>query len=415
MGRRYTQIHADWLTQNLRKSAQSAFYNLFGGSSLYAQKRLVPRPVVFILIIVSFILVACGAQVDNNSWPSLSADGQIVYVSFGPGVLAVDILEEEELWAFPEEFSANQQFFAAPSISEENIVVGDFGVSGGLLSTGSTVTLYSIDRADGSEQWAQSTLTSDRLVAPVTQAGDQIFVGTSDNAVIAISAESGEELWRFPTEHSVWAQPLYDNGIVYIVSLDKHVYALDAENGDLKWDTLLDGAVTSKPVLVDGTLYVTAFDQKLHALDSVTGDEKWTAPANNLTWASPVLGDGAIYYTDISGNVFAVSLNGESLWETQINWAIQNTPAYADGVLYIASGETTGDEEERQGEIIALDTTNEGRVLWDEVTPVPLFSSPLVVEGHVVVVLHNYSDLLYVYDAADGNRVWAFAPTGLEE
>lgn len=386
-----------------------------GGFSLYAQKRLVARPVTFILILISFILVACGAQLSNDSWPSLSAEGQIVYVSFGPGVLAIDIVEQEELWAFPSEFTANQQFFAAPSVGGERIVVGDFGISGGLLSSGSTVTLYAIDKADGSEAWSQAELTSDRLVAPVNQTNSQVFVGTSDNAVIALNTETGEEQWRFATEHGVWAQPLYADGTVYVASLDKNIYALSAETGDLLWQTLLEGAITSTPVLADGTLYITAFDQKLHALDSETGDEQWTAPAKNLTWASPVLGDGMVFYTDISGNVFAVSLSGESLWETQVDGAIQSTPAYADGVLFVASGQVTGDEDTRQGEIVALDTTDDGSVVWDETTPVPVFSPPVVVEGRVVVVTHNYSTLLFVYDATDGDQVWTYAPSSVEE
>lgn len=350
----------------------------------------------------------------NQNWPGMAAGDDQVFVAYGAGVAAVDIATQQLQWTFPDELSQALLFFARPSVTEERIILGDFGASGGMFSPQATITIYALGNASSpgappSLLWSRDDVATDRIIAPALQTDEQIFVGTADNHLYALDATSGDLQWEFPTGHSIWAQPVYDNGVVYVASLDNSIYALDAQSGEMRWQTTLSGSVASHPVLSEGTLFVPSFDRQLHALDAASGDEEWTADAQNWVWGSPALGDGTVYFGDIDGNIYAVSAQtGEPQWSATAAGAIQSSLLYDDGVVYVTSGQTDGDAEERIGELMALDA-QDGSVLWQRETDAPVFSAPVLVGDAVVIVyLDGQAATLNVFDREDGTATWEF-------
>ena len=383
---------------------------------MYEAKRPLAQPVIFLLIVASIVLAACGAQVSNESWPGLSTADGVVYVAYGPGVMAVDVAERTRLWQFPDGENNTAQFYAPPFVAEEQIVIGDFGASGGFLSPGNVVTVYALDnngRENGlpSVRWSRDDVAEDRIVAAPLQVNEQIFVGTGNNQVLALDAASGQLRWEFATEHSVWAQPAYGDEHVYVASLDKSVYALNAANGQVLWETALSGAVAGRPVLVDDLLYVSSFDRALHALDTGSGDEVWVAEAEDWVWGAPAVNDGVVFFGDIAGNIYAVDAeSGAEIWTRQASGAVQTAPLYADGVLFVVSGEVAGDEEDREGEVLALNAES-GEEIWRRQTPAPVFSTPARVDDNLVVAVQDEGILqLLVYDTENGDQVWNYTP-----
>ncbi|HSM58998.1 MAG TPA: PQQ-binding-like beta-propeller repeat protein [Candidatus Sulfomarinibacteraceae bacterium] len=378
---------------------------------MYIAKRRRLQPIIILLIAASVFLVACGAEVADQNWPGLAVNDGIVYAAYGPGVAAVDIQEQSLLWRFPDEVNPGLLFFASPSINDERIVFGDYGAPGGMFAPQSTVTIYSLENGAAvnapSILWARDDVALDRVVASATQADDQIFVGTADNRLYALDASDGSVQWEFETAHSIWAQPLYNEGIVFIASLDNSVYALSADNGDLLWQTELSGSVASSPVLQDGLLYVPSFDRVLHALDAETGQEQWSADAENWIWGSPEIGNGTVYYADINGNIYAAgATSGEQRWRYSIDGAIQSKPLYVDGMLFVTAGEIEGDEDERIGQILALDV-EAGTEIWRRETSAPVFTGPVAVDDSVVIVFQQGgATILQVYTRENGALVW---------
>ena len=61
------------------------------------------------------MLAACSTSFNTGNWPGLSTDGQKVFVAYGPGVIAYDVANQRQAWAFPQEPSP-VPIFAAPSI-----------------------------------------------------------------------------------------------------------------------------------------------------------------------------------------------------------------------------------------------------------------------------------------------------------
>ncbi len=385
-----------------------------GGSSLYQAKRPLLQPIIFVLIAAALFIAGCGAEIAAQNWPGIAADGEQVYVAYGNGVAAVDVAEQQLRWTFPDELGPGLLFYARPSLSDERIVLGDFGASGGMFSPQATITIYALGRPESSGAppsvlWTREDLATDRIIAPALQTESQVFVGTADNHLYALDAESGELQWEFTANHSIWAQPVYTEGFVYVASLDNNVYALNPQSGELKWETTLGGSIAGHPVLSDGFLYVPSFDRQLHALDAETGDEVWAADATNWVWGAPVLGNGTVFFGDIDGNIYAVSAEtGEQQWTATADGAIQSAPLYEDGILYVTSGQAEGDVAERQGEVIAFDAET-GDELWRQETAAPVFSSPASVGAAVVIVFQDaQASILNVLDKENGALTWEF-------
>ncbi len=385
---------------------------LNGGSSLYAAKRPFRRSAILILILASYLLIACGTTTTNSNWPGLTTDGEKVYVAYGPGVIAYDAVEQKQDWFFPQEANRALQFFAAPSVDGDRVIFGDFGASGGMLSPGVVVTLYALDNSGQGlpgTLWAKNDLVSDRVVASPLQVGNQVFVGTANNFLLALNAETGEKQWEFETGHSIWGQPAFKDGVLFVASMDKTIYALEAETGQEIWRTGLGGALASSPVTNTDLVYVASFDGQMHALDMATGSEVWKSAAEDWIWDSPAFADSVVYYADIKGNVYAVDgKTGEQIWSQQLGQAIQTSPVVVGDKVYIAAqGDITA--EEPQGTLTALDAAN-GQQIWQKTAPSPLYTTPVVVGDTLVVALQSESALLIAFDLETGAQSWVFAP-----
>lgn len=382
---------------------------------MYEKKRSVKWPVIVLFILAALVLSACGTTVENNSWPGLTADGDVVYVAYGPGVLAIDVVEREQIWSFPAESNQTLQFYANPSINDGRVVLGDYGAAGGFFSPNVVVGIYSLDQ-DGNNldtNWIQENVAHDRIVAAPVQDEGLVYVGTADNQVLALDSETGELAWQFEVKHSIWSAPVYEDGILYVGSLDKSIYALDAQTGDLIWEQPLSGSVSGAIAIGENLLYIGSFDKQLHALDKATGNVQWEVPAEGTAdwiWASPALVGDIVVFSDKEGNVFAVdAMTGESIWETQVNGDVVASPVIANGIVFVASAGQLNNDDVRRGALIALDVET-GEELWRKETPAPIYTTPVFVDDTVVLALPTGAEeLLIVFNQEDGDEIWRYS------
>ena len=387
------------------------------------------RLLLLLFVLVSLAFTACSGQAENENWPGLSADDQFVYVAYGSGIAAYDVAEEQQAWQYSPEGTA--PFFAPPSVQDGRIIIGDYGASGGLLSPGNTFTLYGLTIADQkaiSQNWQTPGLVNDRYVGEALQVGNVAYVPSANYLILAVNADTGEEIWRFETdEGSVWGQPTYHEEIVYVTSLDRHIYALNADSGELIWSQEFEGAISAKATInADANLiYVPSYDNKLHALNLGDGQEKWAADATNWIWNAPAFANDMLFYADSNGEAFAINATtGEPVWQKgihgmavvetvrydtpiEIKGAIQASPVYANEKVYIAS---VGNEESEEGLLVAL-SAETGEELWQRTTPAPLFSTPVIVGDVIVIGLHSTGDskeLLIAYNLESGDKEWTY-------
>ena len=149
--------------------------------------------------------------------------------------------------------------------------------------------------------WSFSTGMREGHQAPPVVNNGFMVVTTPNNHLLALDAETGEQLWRYerelpsdlqqmhPTNRGVG---LYGN-LVYMATADCFVVALDATTGDVVWETEIEdyGAgyyMTLAPLVAAGKVMVGVSGGEwgirgfVAALDAQTGDAVWktyTIPA----------------------------------------------------------------------------------------------------------------------------------------
>ncbi|MCY3810592.1 MAG: PQQ-dependent dehydrogenase, methanol/ethanol family [Gammaproteobacteria bacterium] len=149
--------------------------------------------------------------------------------------------------------------------------------------------------------WSFSTGMREGHQAPPVVNNGFMFVTTPNNHLLALDAETGEQLWRYERELPSDLQQMHPTNrgvglygsLVYMATADCFVVALDATTGEVVWETEIEdyGAgyyMTLAPLVAAGKVMVGVSGGEwgirgfVAALDAQTGDPVWktyTIPA----------------------------------------------------------------------------------------------------------------------------------------
>ncbi|HEY7200804.1 MAG TPA: PQQ-binding-like beta-propeller repeat protein, partial [Candidatus Dormibacteraeota bacterium] len=291
--------------------------------------------------------------------------------------------------------------------------------------------------------------------------GGVVYVGGGDDSWYALDAATGSVLWKVPTGdnsptggHYNWASPLLANGFAYIgiasfgdcplvpgrvlkVDLSTHqvVATFEAvQSGQV------GGGVWTSPSLdaASNTVFVTTgspgadgqpFSQAIVALDGTTLAVKgsWKIPTEaqvaDSDWST-----SPIVFPDSSGRTLVASSNKNGLlyafddtnisagpvWQQRIaiggdcptcGDATVASAAFANGVLYVAGGNTTIGGAGSAGFVRALNA-NTGAILWEHPDPAAVIAAVAYANG---LVYAGAGATLEVLAASTGARLYDYA------
>ena len=380
------------------------------------------RPLfTIILLLMVFLLSACGGARQAGNWPSVSATDSHVYVAFAGDVVSLDVANQKEAWRFQGEGAV--EFYAPPEVvpEEETVYLADFGRSGGILSGGALiVSMYALE--DGTSnppitRWVKEDVIDGRIVAGLQIVDDLIFTGTSNNKIIAVSRNDGSLIWESPTENAIWSQPAGLNDTIFVTSIDRNIYAINRTDGSEKWTHTLNGAGSGSPVVSadERLVYAGSFGGEVIALNVDDGSEVWKAAADDWVWGAPVQIDNVLIYGDVSGNVYAVdSDTGASIWQATVNDSIVGDIVADGSTILVASG----NEETFVGHVTAFSIA--GEELWETQTTAHIQSSPALMgdSGQLAVVFGDVTNDVTlgvnIIDTANGSIGWTWTLTEAE-
>ncbi|MGO9197721.1 MAG: Ig-like domain repeat protein [Acidimicrobiales bacterium] len=182
-----------------------------------------------------------------------------------------------------------------------------------------------------------------------------------DDAVYALDAETGADVWSFVThignDRDVGAGPGIAapgvngiaDGVVYINGKNRVEYALDLITGEELWSFDLQAAAggaafnsVSTTAVADGDVLVT-YDTYLFAINAVTGALVWQSTAMAApTYASPSIsgapGDQVVFVGDLAGNEYGFQLSDGSLvFSASTGHPIDASTTIADGIVFVAN------------------------------------------------------------------------------
>jgi len=227
--------------------------------------------------------------------------------------------------------------------------------------------------------------------------GGVLFFGSRDTHVYAVSAGSGEQLWKRKTGalSEVTSTPAVTDKVVIVGTVDGGVIAFDPSSGEPRWSFATNGFVRSPPE-VDAASErgcVGSADGSIYGFSTSSGNVTWKVDAGSSVSASAArYGKSAIYATE-KGRVLALDIvSGSVVWseETGVNPV---GIALADGTAIVASS---------NGEVLGLDADS-GEIIWRKVARGRLSSPPAASRGQALVATHLGE--VAVFQARTGTEV----------
>ena len=361
---------------------------------------------------------APSAPLAKPAWTYEAGAAQWAGPTFSAGVLyfggedgavhALDARSGHKRWSF----RAGGPIRTRPTIADGSVyVAADDGC------------IYALQADTGQQRWRVKVVQKpivrlpfddpksryDRFGADVTVADGRVFVGTHDGRVVALSPETGRELWEFATSDSVLGAPALVAGRLFAGSFDGHVYALDAASGRLLWKRDTRGAVVSTPAVHGGRLIVGNRSYDLLGLDAATGEVAWS----RYVWFSwvessaTIVGSATYVGSSDAAAVLAFdAARGRPLWKADVYGWAWGQPAVAGDRVYAGTSCTPGYMGGlHKGGAVALERAT-GRMLWRfEATPPSAEAKPPATYGFPGSPATG--DGLVFFAGLDG-RVYAF-------
>lgn len=101
------------------------------------------------------------------------------------------------------------------------------------------------------------------------------------------------------------------DGVVYVGTRDGFVRAVSAGTGEVLWRRHMFGAVNNPPTVVGGAMFVSTSNGWVYALDTATGDLLWRYRTDDTNYLSPTLGDEVIFVLTINDVIYALEAEPE--------------------------------------------------------------------------------------------------------
>jgi len=203
----------------------------------------------------------------------------------------------------------------------------------------------------------------------VTTAGDRVIVTTGFGDVVALNAETGDEIWKRNVGVPIRTAPTAIAGRVFVVTTDNQLLALDTDSGEVLWNqrAFQESAgllAPTSPAATNDVVIAPFTSGELEAVRVQTGSLAWsdqltrtgnfTPLANiNAIAARPVIVDGRVYAISHSGRFVAIDLRtGERVWTTNV--ASTQTPWIAGNFAFVVT---------LDAQLVCI-STRDGRVRW---------------------------------------------------
>lgn len=267
------------------------------------------------------------------------------------------------------------------------------------------------------------------LSSPVIAAG-RLYVTTSGGvdddrlSVLAFDAASGRKLWerRFrgtgptqchPKTCMAAPTPAADANGVYALFATGDLLALDRDGTLLWYRSLVEDypsignnvGMAASPALHGGRLFVAmenVGDSFLTAIDTRTGANLWKqSRARKINWTTPLVVEhsGRVQVLIQSADDVASyeAASGSPLWRQAGKLPTIPSPAFADGLIYVAGGPS-----------MAL--RPDGTKAWESDKLQSATASPTFYKGRLYVL--NSSGIVTCADPKDGAVLWKTRTTG---
>jgi outer membrane protein assembly factor BamB len=198
--------------------------------------------------------------------------GQTAIVGADDGTVTAVDRAGEQLWSQ----HIGDQVLAPMAASGDQVYAAVRPASRGAAS------LVALHATDGSQAWRYEPGTSVLdLGAPsvvADAAGDTVYVVGSDASVRAVAATDGSQRWAVPVyAPTSGSPPAVSADAVYVTDGSGTVYAFDRATGQERWRFATNHGAVAAPILTAGSVIQAATDGTISAIGVQTGHQIWHA------------------------------------------------------------------------------------------------------------------------------------------
>lgn len=271
----------------------------------------------------------------------------------------------------------------------------------GKVLLASPQAVYAVDATSGAQVWRFPLENNNDLhafeTAPAVNA-DRIIVASGAKLVLALDPATGVEAWRYSDPNQ-----LTKTAAVSMSAADGRSYsaigttlrALDNENGKVLWQFAGGDEFWGAPATSTATIYVPNMDHKLSALDAVTGALRWERSFPGALAATPALADAALYVGTLSRALYAVNTsNGKDIWVHETQGFVWGTPLVTADRVYF------GDLD---GIVYCVNRSN-GTEIWRATAAGSVRGTPALDGDKLFVVTDN--GFVHALNASSGTPAW---------
>ncbi len=291
--------------------------------------------------------------------------------------------------------------------------------------------IYAIDRGGNLKSWQASTgalLWTADLDAGASSGlsynRGQLYFGTQNGEVIALSASGGEVLWRTRLSTQIMTPPQVNDASRQLVvqTAAGKVSALDELTGRILWnyessEPLLTLHGTATPLVVPSATFAGFANGRVVALDNRNGQLAWDVRAAVPSGRTdierlvdvdgqPLLtSKGMLVVTSYQGRLIALDpSSGRGIWERKDSSFYPAVEGFGN-ILYVDEGSN----------IVALDART-GGVLWNQDALGGRRLTAPVVWGDTLTV-GDYEGFIHLISLTDGHVVGRIAAdaSGIEQ
>lgn len=224
-----------------------------------------------------------------------------------------------------------------------------------------------------------------------------LYIGSYDNNLYAVNADTGDFIWKYPAEGGIVSKPAVADGNVYFGSEDRRLHVVSARTGQTIWTYHTEGPIRSSPHVAEGHVFIGSDDAYLHAINMNSGRLVWRADGSTPIRSTPLVSHEAIYFGTEGGEFFCLDYRGEIRWRFKAKRAITSSPVIADNVIYFGSLDST---------LYALDAKT-GWVIWRYRLGRGTISTPFILEDFVFT--GSVDGNIYCIEAHSAREIWRFS------
>ena len=294
----------------------------------------------------------------DNSTPLLSDPisifSKIYLINSNGSLLKIDSQSGKILWDKEIFENLENSILGAPAISGKYISENDVTI----FAHKGNDELMSIDGSSGEVNWKKKYKLPFR--GGITFFQDRLFLSDYEGNFFSINSSNGEIIWSVTlgTDYSsvyTNARPVFAKNKIIVPGTGGSFFVLSSKTGEVIWTENISsnsqspkifhlGDIVANPVYYEGIIYLVSQSGFTSAFDIETEEKLWTLPIGGLE--TPTLSGKTIFVNGIMGSLVAINrITGHVRWVKKYESHANINSYFSDETMAVYKGPVLTDSK----------------------------------------------------------------------